>query len=458
MPKSASASARASSVLPTPVGPRKRNEPIGPARGEPGVVPLQHRGDPARSPRRGRSPARASARLEPEQPLAVAGEQARLGDARPSSRPPGRRPRALHRARALAARARAGEVEHGDRLVRQEAVGDVAGGERRGGLERLGRVASGRGAPRSGARGPVRILTVSATDGSLTSTGVKRRSSAGSFSMCWRYSSCVVAPMQGNSPRASAALSSLAASCGPSPVEPAPMSVWTSSMKTTTRPSARRTSSLMPRSFSENDPRSCVPATSVAMSSSTSDPVAPARRAASRAAAARCPRRRRSCPRRARPPGSGLLVRRLPRTSMTSSISRCAAHHRIELPGRGELGQVPAELREPGELLRVERVGETRERSRSGPASARSAPACVRRARTSCSSSSPSPPASPSSSAVSRPTRPSRCAPRHCRAPRPCANARGRSTSCSRRTSSSTSPTTPRRCARWPPPSGPAGA
>ena len=83
------------------------------------------------------------------------------------------------------------------------------------------------------------MVTVSATEASRTSTGVKRRSSAVSFSMCCRDSSWVVAPMQGNSPRASAALSSLAASCGPSPVAPAPMMVWTSSMKTTTRPSAR---------------------------------------------------------------------------------------------------------------------------------------------------------------------------------------------------------------------------
>ena len=48
---------------------------------------------------------------------------------------------ALDLRRAGAARARAGEVEHRDRLVGQEPVGDVAGGERRGRLERLGRVA-----------------------------------------------------------------------------------------------------------------------------------------------------------------------------------------------------------------------------------------------------------------------------------------------------------------------------
>ncbi len=53
---------------------------------------------------------------------------------------------------------------------------------------------------------------VSSTVGWSTSTGWKRRSSAASFSMCLRYSSSVVAPMQCSSPRASIGLSRLPAS------------------------------------------------------------------------------------------------------------------------------------------------------------------------------------------------------------------------------------------------------
>ena len=70
---------------------------------------------------------------------------------------------------------------------------------------------------------------MSSTDGSPTNTGWKRRSSAASFSMCLRYSSSVVAPMQRSSPRASAGFSMLAASTAPS-AAPAPTSVCSSSM------------------------------------------------------------------------------------------------------------------------------------------------------------------------------------------------------------------------------------
>ena len=45
---------------------------------------------------------------------------------------------------------------------------------------------------------------MSSTEGSPTNTGWNRRSSAGSFSMCSRYSSSVVAPIQRSSPRARA--------------------------------------------------------------------------------------------------------------------------------------------------------------------------------------------------------------------------------------------------------------
>src|SRR5260370_1112819 len=57
---------------------------------------------------------------------------------------------------------------------------------------------------------------VSSTEGSAISTGWKRRSSAGSFSMCLRYSFIVVAPMARSSPRASAGFNMFEASIEPS--------------------------------------------------------------------------------------------------------------------------------------------------------------------------------------------------------------------------------------------------
>jgi hypothetical protein len=45
------------------------------------------------------------------------------------------------------------------------------------------------------------MLMVSSTDGWSTTTGWNRRSSAASFSMCFRYSSSVVAPIVCSSPR-----------------------------------------------------------------------------------------------------------------------------------------------------------------------------------------------------------------------------------------------------------------
>src|SRR3954467_15698473 len=56
----------------------------------------------------------------------------------------------------------------------------------------------------------------SSTEGSPTSTGWKRRSSAASFSMCLRYSSSVVAPTARSSPRASIGLRRVAAATPPS--------------------------------------------------------------------------------------------------------------------------------------------------------------------------------------------------------------------------------------------------
>ena len=76
---------------------------------------------------------------------------------------------------------------------------------------------------------------VCGTDGSSTSMGWNRRSSAASFSRCLRYSSRVVAPIVCSSPRASIGLRMEAASMAPS-AAPAPTSVCSSSMNSTMSP------------------------------------------------------------------------------------------------------------------------------------------------------------------------------------------------------------------------------
>ena len=100
---------------------------------------------------------------------------------------------------------------------------------------------------------------MSPMSGSPTSTGWKRRSSAASFSMCLRYSSSVVAPMQRSSPRASIGFSRLAASIAPS-VAPAPTIVCSSSMNRMIWPSASCTSLSTAFNRSSNSPRYLEPA------------------------------------------------------------------------------------------------------------------------------------------------------------------------------------------------------
>src|SRR5665647_2488942 len=95
---------------------------------------------------------------------------------------------------------------------------------------------------------------VSSTLGSPTNTCWNRRSSAASFSMCFRYSSSVVAPTIRSSPRASSGLSMLAASIDPS-AAPAPTTVCSSSMKVMTWPPAERISSSTALRRSSNSPR-----------------------------------------------------------------------------------------------------------------------------------------------------------------------------------------------------------
>ena len=110
---------------------------------------------------------------------------------------------------------------------------------------------------------------MSSTLGSPTITGWKRRSSAGSFSMCLRYSSSVVAPTARSSPRASIGLSRFAASTAPS-AAPAPTIVCSSSMKRMTSPWASAISLRTAFSRSSNSPRYFAPATIAPMSSEIS--------------------------------------------------------------------------------------------------------------------------------------------------------------------------------------------
>ena len=156
-------------------------------------------------------------------------------------------------------------VDEVDGLVRQEAVGDVAVRQRRRGDDR--RVLDAHAvvhlvALLQAAQDRDRVLAPTAR---RRSTGWKRRSRAASFSMCLRYSSRVVAPMQRSSPRASAGFSMLAASTAPS-AAPAPTSVCSSSMKRMIWPSAS-ISLRTAFSRSSNSPRYLVPAISAPRSS-----------------------------------------------------------------------------------------------------------------------------------------------------------------------------------------------
>ncbi len=110
---------------------------------------------------------------------------------------------------------------------------------------------------------------VSSTDGSPTNTGWKRRASAASFSMCLRYSSSVVAPMQCSVPRASSGLIRFAASIEPS-ARPAPIRLCSSSMNRMTWPSADSISFSTAFRRSSNSPRYFDPATSAPRSSDRS--------------------------------------------------------------------------------------------------------------------------------------------------------------------------------------------
>ena len=110
------------------------------------------------------------------------------------------------------------------------------------------------------------MAIVSAAEGSPTSTGWKRRSSAGSFSMWLRYSSSVVAPTARSSPRASIGFSMLPAETAPS-AAPAPTIVCNSSMKRMISPSDAVISCSTALRRSSNSPRYFAPAMSAPTSS-----------------------------------------------------------------------------------------------------------------------------------------------------------------------------------------------
>ena len=114
---------------------------------------------------------------------------------------------------------------------------------------------------------PCKIAMLSATEGCSIKTLAKRRERAASFSMCFWYSSCVVAPTVRRVPRAKAGFKILAASKVESIPEPDPIMVWSSSMKRMTWPSSS-ISLMMLFIRSSKSPRNRVPATTFIKSNS----------------------------------------------------------------------------------------------------------------------------------------------------------------------------------------------
>src|SRR5215213_8661816 len=181
------------------------------------------------------------------------------------------------------------------------------------------------------------MAIVSATEGSPTKTGWNRRSSAASFSMCLRYSSRVVAPMQRSSPRASIGFSMLAASTAPS-AAPAPTIVCSSSMKRMIWPSASLMFSRTAFSRSSNSPRYFEPARSEPMSSAqTRRPLSPS---GTSPATMRC-----ASPSRIADE-DGIVLRPARQHLDDATDLLVATDDGVELAGLGELREVAAELLE----------------------------------------------------------------------------------------------------------------
>jgi hypothetical protein len=198
---------------------------------------------------------------------------------------------------------------------------------------------------------------VSSTVGSPTYTCWKRRSSAGSFSTCLRYSSSVVAPIMRSSPRASIGLIMLPASIAPS-APPAPTIVCSSSTKVTTSPAASVISLSTAFSRSSNSPRYLAPASIEAMSSEIRRlPFKPSGTSPSAMRRAR-PSTIAVLPTPGSPMRTGLfLVRRLS-TWMTRRISSSRPMTGSILPSAAAAGEVLAVLLERGELLLGVLVGD----------------------------------------------------------------------------------------------------
>ena len=104
------------------------------------------------------------------------------------------------------------------------------------------------------------MAIVSSTVGSAQYTCWKRRSKAASFSMYFRYSSKVVAPIARSSPRARAGFNRFEASMEPSEA-PAPTNVCNSSINKIICPSDFCTSLMTAFNRSSNSPRNFAPAT-----------------------------------------------------------------------------------------------------------------------------------------------------------------------------------------------------
>ncbi len=174
---------------------------------------------------------------------------------------------------------------------------------------------------------------VSSTLGSFTSTGWNRRSRAGSFSTCLRYSSSVVAPMARSSPRASMGFSMLPASTDPS-AAPAPTTVCSSSMKVMISPPESAISRSTALKRSSNSPRYFEPATSAPMSSATTRfPFRPSGTSPDTMRWAR-PSTMAVLPTPGSPINTGLFLVRLLRTWMTRRISSSRPITGSSLPER----------------------------------------------------------------------------------------------------------------------------
>ena len=177
------------------------------------------------------------------------------------------------------------------------------------------------------------IVTASSGDGSSSLTSWKRRVRAGSFSKYFLYSDQVVAAMVRSSPRASAGFSRLAASLPPA-APPAPISVWASSMNSTIGLGDAFTSSITPRRRFSNSPFTPAPACSrprSRLSSSTfciNSGTSPSTIFRAR------PSTIADLPTPGSPTAIGLFLRRRPRISTISRISRSRANTGSILPER----------------------------------------------------------------------------------------------------------------------------